>query len=108
MPSYLLQASYTPEALASLVKNPRNRAEVIHGLVEGLGGKVVGTWLAFGEYDVVVIADMPDSVSAAAMALAAGAGGSLRSTKTTALLSADEGVAALKQASSAAYTPVGA
>ena len=106
MASYLLQASYTPEALASLVKNPQNRSKVIHDLVEGLGGSVLGLWLAFGDYDVVVVADLPDSVSAAAMALAAAAGGSLRCTRTTALLSIEEGVAALKKAAAARYTPV--
>jgi uncharacterized protein with GYD domain len=107
MATYLLQASYTSEALASLVKNPQNRAQVVNNLVEGLGGKVLGLWLAFGDYDVVVVADLPDSVSAAAMALAAAAGGSLRCTKTTALLSVEDGVAALKKAAAARYTPVG-
>ncbi len=106
MPSYLLQASYTTEALASLVKNPQNRTEVIRKTVENLGGKLVGAWLSFGDQDVVLIVDFPDNVSAAAMALAAAAGGSLKSTKTTPLFTIEEGLAASKKAAASGYTPV--
>jgi uncharacterized protein with GYD domain len=106
MPSYLLQASYTSEALASLVKNPQNRTEVIRKTVENLGGKLIGSWLSFGDQDVVLIVDFPDNVSAAAMALAAAAGGSLKSTKTTPLFTIEEGLAASKKAAASGYTPV--
>ena len=106
MPSYLLQASYTTEALAALIKKPQNRTEVIRKSVKKLGGKLVGAWMSFGDQDVVLIIDMPDNISAAAMALAAGAGGSLRSTKTTPLFSFEEGLAAVEKAGGAGYTPV--
>lgn len=106
MPSYLGQASYTAEAMAALVKNPQNRMEVVRKSAESLGGKLAGGWLSFGEYDVVLIAEMPDNVSAAAIAMAAAAGGSLRAIKTTPLLNAEEGLAAVKKAASSGYTPV--
>jgi len=106
MPSYLLQASYTPEALAALIKTPQNRTDVIRKSVKRLGGKLVGSWISFGDQDVVLIIDMPDNVSAAAMALAAAAGGSLRFTKTTPLLSFEEGLAAAEKAAGSGYTPV--
>ncbi len=106
MPSYLLQASYTAEALAALVKNPQNRTEVIRKAVKSLGGKLIGSWLSFGDQDVVLIVDMPDNASAAAMAIAAAAGGSLRSTKTTPLFNADEGMEIAKKAAGSNYTPV--
>ena len=51
MPYYMLQAAYEPEAWKALVKNPQNRLDVIRPVVEKLGGKVEGGWLAFGEYD---------------------------------------------------------
>ncbi len=41
MPYYLLQAAYTPEAWANLVKNPQDRTEAIRPIIEGLGGKVI-------------------------------------------------------------------
>jgi uncharacterized protein with GYD domain len=106
MPSYLVQASYTSEAIAALVKNPQNRTEIVRKAVETLGGKLVGSWLSFGDYDVVFIAEIPDLVSAAGLALAATAGGSLKTIKTTPLLTAEEGLAALKKAAASGYTPV--
>jgi len=106
MASYLVQASYTSEAMASLIRNPQNRSEVVGKAVQNLGGKIVGTWLCFGDYDIILVLEMPDAVSAAAIALAAAAGGSLRSIKTTPLLTIEEGLAAAKKAASSGYSPV--
>jgi uncharacterized protein with GYD domain len=105
MASYLLQASYTPEAWATLVARPHDRTGVIKSVVKKLGGKVSGLWMAFGEHDIVLIVDLPDNTSAAALAMAAGAGGALRAFKTTPLLTASEGIEALKKAGECGYTP---
>lgn len=107
MPNYLVQASYTTEALAALVKKPQNRTDVVKKAVEKLGGKLTGLWLSFGEQDVVVIVEMPDNLSAASLALAIAAGGSLKNSKTTPLLTVEEGLAALKKAATSGYSPVG-
>ena len=106
MPSYLVQTSYTADALAALIKNPQNRTDVIRQAVEKLGGKLVGSWMSFGDQDVVLIIDMPDNISAAAMVLAACAGGSVKGTKTTPLFTLEEGIAAFKKAAGSGYTPV--
>jgi uncharacterized protein with GYD domain len=108
MSSYLIQVSYSTEALRSLIKNPENRSEVVRKSVEKLGGKLVGLWLSFGDYDVVVVAEMPDNVKAAALAMAVAAGGTAKSVKTTPLLSVEEGLAALKKAGNTGYKAVGA
>ena len=92
--------------MASLVKNPQNRMEVVRKSVESLGGKLLSGYLSFGDYDVVLIAELPDHVSAAAIAMAAAAGGSLKGIKTTPLLTAEEGIAAAKKAATSGYTPV--
>lgn len=107
MSSYLLQASYSVGALAAMIKKPQNRTEAIRKAIEKLGGSLGGLWLSFGDYDVVAILEMPDNVSAAAMALAIGAGGACTSVKTTPLLSVEEGMLALKKAGSSGYKPVG-
>ena len=107
MPTYLVQTSYTTEALAALMKKPQNRTDIIRKAVEKLGGKLVGTWLSFGEHDIVLIIDMPDNISAAAMVLAASAGGSVKGTKTTPLMTLEDGIAAMKKATTSGYTPVG-
>jgi len=103
MPFFLSQASYTPEALARLIAHPQDRFDAVRGPIEKLGGRILHSYFAFGEYDVVVITEMPDNVSAAAMALAFAAGGSLRDYKTTALMSNAE---AMRRAASCGYKPV--
>lgn len=107
MASFLLQCAYTPEAVSALVARPQNRANVIKRVVESLGGKLIGAWMSFGDYDVVVVADFANNVNAAALALAVTAGGSLKSVKTTPLLSLNDARAALRKASKAGYKPVG-
>ncbi len=105
MPHYLFQAAYTPEALATLVKKPQNRVEVVRAAIEKLGGKVLSGWFSFGEYDVVLIVELPDNVSAAAFAVAAAAGGALKANRTTPLLNAEETVEMLKRAGKTGYRP---
>jgi uncharacterized protein with GYD domain len=106
MPSYLIQASYTIEALQALMKKPQDRTAVVSKAVENLGGTLTGLWLSFGDQDIVALVELPNNVSAAALALAIAAGGALKSTKTTPLLTVAQGIQAMKKASSSGYTPV--
>jgi len=106
MASYLIQASYTVEALAALMKKPENRTEAIRKTVEKIGGKLTGLWLSFGDYDIVTIIEMPDNNTAAAFAMAIAAGGACRSVKTTPLFSAEDAIAAMKKASGSGYKAV--
>jgi uncharacterized protein with GYD domain len=107
MPAYLVQCSYTSEALKTLMATPQDRTAVVAKAAKGLGGKLIGNWLSFGDYDVTLIMEMPDNVSAAAMALAAAAGGSLKSVKTTPLMSIEDAQAAMKKAAASSYRPIG-
>ena len=102
---YLVQAAYTAEAAADMVKNPQNRREAVQKAVEKLGGSLEGFWFAFGDYDVVLICQMPDNVSASAFSMAALAGGALRAGKTTPLMTAEEGIEAMKKAGKSGYKP---
>ncbi len=105
MPHYLIQAAYTPEAWAAMVKNPQSRAEAVRPIIEGLGGKLLSIYLALGEYDVVGLAEYPDNVSAAAFSMAASAGGALKAVKTTPLMTTEEAVEAMRKAGQAGYRP---
>lgn len=105
MPYFLLQAAYTPEAWASMVKNPQNRLEAVQPVAERLGGSIEDAWNTFGEYDIVAILNMPDNVSAAAFSVAASAGGAVRAIKTTPLLTVEEGIEAMRKAGRAGYRP---
>src|ERR1700741_972429 len=97
MPVFLTQVSYTHQAWQSLIENPQNRLEVVRSAVEKLGGKVVNGWAAFGDYDVILVSEMPDQVAAASFAIAVAAGGACRNVKTTPRLSMAETVEALKR-----------
>ena len=106
MPYFLTQASYTSDAWNALMRNPHNRFEALQPVVEKLGGRIVNAFFAYGEYDVVLILEMPDEASAAAQAVATAGGGALRATKTTQLITAAQGVEILKKAASCGYKPV--
>jgi uncharacterized protein with GYD domain len=106
MPRYLQQISYTQEAWQALIKNPQNRIDAVRPAVEKLGGKIETAYFAFGDYDVIVIAELPDNVSAAALAVAFAGGGACRNVKTTPLLSAAEAVEAMKKAGQSGYKAV--
>lgn len=106
MALYMIQVAYTGTALSALIKHPQDRAEAVRKPIEKLGGKVIGFWLSFGDYDTLGIVEMPDNITAAAFALAVAAGGSVKAQKTTPLLSIDDGIAAIKKAGTAGYKPI--
>ena len=105
MPFFMVQASYSESATAAMIKNPQDRAAAVKPVVERMGGKLHGVWLSFGEYDVVVIAEMPDNVSAAALAMAIGASGGMSAYRTTPLLTMAESIEAMSKAGGVKYKP---
>lgn len=107
MPSYLIQFSYAPETLAAMIKKPADRRAVISRLAEEVGGKLVGYWLAFGEYDGVAVIDGGDNVGAAACSAVVASSGAFKAFKTTPLLNPEEAMAALKKAGGIKYKPPG-
>ena len=108
MPLYLTQVAYTQESWQALIKNPQDRIDAIRPAIKKLGGKVINGYFAFGDYDIVAITEMPDTVSAAAIAIAFAAGGACKAVKTTPLLSTAEGIDALKKAANSGYRPIAA
>ena len=107
MAHYLIEAAYTAEAWKSLLKKPEDRGKAIRPVIEKLGGSMVKSWFAFGDHDIVLLVEFPDNVSAASFAVAAMAGGGLRSVKTTPLLEIAEGNEAMKRAAKSGYRPPG-
>ncbi len=105
MPNYLVQAAYTPQALAAMVKSPQDRLEPTRQVVERLGGKMLSMYMSFGEYDIAGVGELPDNVSAAAFSLAISAGGAVRAVKTTPLMTMQESIEAFRKAGQAGYRP---
>jgi len=105
MPLYMYQAAYTPESWAAQLKNPQNRIETVgRQACEAVGGKLVGGWYCFGEYDAVFICDVPNNESMSAIALAVAAGGAIKAAKTTVLMTGMQGVEGMKKADAVAKT----
>ncbi len=103
MAFYMIQGAYTAEALATLAKNPQDRSAPVRELVQKLGGRLVGFYFCFGEYDVVALSELPDDSAATALALAAVSPGHLKAYKTTKLFTVEETMEAMRKAGSLAF-----
>jgi uncharacterized protein with GYD domain len=107
VPHYLLQAAYTPEAWAALTKNPTNRAELMKPVIEGLGGRIESAYFSFGEYDIALIIELPDNVSAAAFSIGGASKGHIKALKTTPLLTIEESLQAMAKGGTLDIVPPG-
>lgn len=90
MPKFLIQASYTPDGTKGLLsEGASGRRAAVEQVVAGLGGRVEAMYFAFGADDLVMIVELPDSVSMAAASLTVKASGALQ-TRATPLLTLGE------------------
>ncbi|HET9602095.1 MAG TPA: GYD domain-containing protein [Acidimicrobiales bacterium] len=96
MGHYMFRASYTVVGLKGVLKEgASSRAAMIKELTEKAGGRFEAIYWAFGDDDVIVIAELPDNTTAAAFATAVSASGAVTAA-TTVLITADEMDAAAK------------
>ena len=106
MPKFLIEASYTQEGVKGVQSAGGSaRREAVAHVAESVGGRMESFYFSFGDRDAVVIVDLPDNESAAAVALTVNASGAA-ATKTTVLLTPEEVDAAAKR--SVDYRPPGA
>lgn len=98
MPKYLVMASYSVEGAKGLIKEGgSSRKQTLSSTLEKLGGRLESFYFAMGEWDVYTICDIPDAVTASAVALAVNASGGAR-VRTVPLLSPEEVDQAAKKA----------
>ena len=90
MPIYITQGRYTREAIKGMIVRPEDRADAVSRLLAKAGGRLLGYFVAFGEYAFMVISELPNDVQAAAVFLAAGSSGGITDLKTTVALTAIE------------------
>jgi len=107
VPFYLVQFSYTEQAVAHLVHHPQNRIEAVRPAFGEAGVTIRDSWLAFGDYDVILVIEAPGNAQAAAIAMAVTAGGAVRNYKTTPLMTWEEGIEAMRVAGGSEYRPPG-
>lgn len=105
MSKYLAQVNYSVEGARGIVKEGASaRRAAVEKLIKPLGGSVDSFYFAFGDSDAVLILDMPDNVSVAAVAMAVNQSGAA-TVRTTVLLTLEEVDAATKRVP--AYRPPG-
>jgi uncharacterized protein with GYD domain len=97
MAKYLIAGSYTVEGAKGLLKDGgTKRRAAIDAMIKGLGGRLETFYFAFGDTDVYAIVDVPDQVTASALALTVGASGAA-GVKTTVLVTPEEVDQAVKK-----------
>jgi len=97
MALYMYQASYTAKTMAAQLRDPKDPVEAIRPVLEDLGAEVLVAAFPFGEYDLLVVYEAADDVTAASVAMAVAAAGEVKSAKTTRLLSGQEWLESLRK-----------
>ena len=108
MPIFITQARLSREYVRGGVAKPEDRQAVLSRLCEQAGGRLVSLYFTLGQYDILVISDMPDAQSAASIVLAAAAGGGIVDAVTTQAFTSAQGKDLFERAGKIAYKPMGA
>jgi uncharacterized protein with GYD domain len=105
MVKFLITGSYTADGAKALAKEGGSqRKAAVEKMLSGLGGKLEAFYFAFGDSDIYVIVDVPDTTSGAALTLAVNASGMVKISSVM-LMTPEEIDAACKKTVS--YRPPG-
>lgn len=88
MPTYISFIQYTQQGLQKIKDSP-SRLDAAKKAYEQAGGKLKDFYLVMGEYDIVVVADLPNDDAVAKLALMLGGQGNIR-TRTSRAFSEGE------------------
>lgn len=77
MPTYVTLAKWTDEGIRNVKDSPKRR-QAFEDRIATMGGKVKDAYLVMGEYDLVVVTELPDDETAAKMALGTAMQGNVR------------------------------
>ena len=107
MPRFITFFSYTGESAKAMIERPSDRSAATKALVESLGGTQEAFYWMHGQHDGFLITNLPDGVTAAAIATAVGATGAIGGLETHQIFDHAEQAAIVKQADTArrAYKP---
>jgi len=87
MPIYITQGRYSRDAIKGMIARPEDRADAVSRLLAKAGGRLIGYYLTFGDYDFLTVAEAPSEIQMAAALLAAAGGGGVSDLRTTLALS---------------------
>jgi len=77
MATFVSLVNWTDQGIRSFKDTPK-RADAFAQLVKKHGGSVKGIWWTLGEYDIVVVTEVPDDETYTALALQLGSLGNVR------------------------------
>ena len=100
MPLFLTETKFSEDSLKALTHRPSNRREEAAKVIEAYGGTMHDFYWVFGEADAIFIFEAPDTTAAMSMLLTLSTSGAVISHKTTALLSNEDAMEAMKMAGS--------
>ena len=100
MPRYLNLFAYTPEAIASLYNEPRDRSAVVREWTEARGGKLLAFYHMGGgqEYHGFTISEEPDEETAMGAGWGVEAAGYLKTFRSFQIYTPEETMEALRKA----------
>jgi uncharacterized protein with GYD domain len=110
MPTFITQGRFTREYVKGGLAKPEDRQAAVSQLCERAGGKLISLHFTLGQYDFLLLSEMPDAKAAAALALVAAGGGGIEGTVTTQAFTTAEAKDLFTTASkfAASYKPMGA
>ncbi len=77
------QGRFTPGYIKGGLARPEDRQAAIGRLCEQAGGKLLSLYFMLGQYDFIVISEMPDAQAASVLSLVAAGGGGIEGAVTT-------------------------
>ncbi len=107
MPRFVTFFSYTSEALAAMIDQPRDRSAAVKALVESLGGTMEAFYWMQGSHDGFLISEVPDSVAGTALVAAVASTGAVTDLESHEIFDAKQQSDVLRKAKLAlsAYRP---
>jgi len=101
MAFYLARAKVSQDFMQALVERPEDRMMTTTKLLQGIGGRLHYYFFCFGDYDIVLIYELPDNQSAASLSMVLTSSGTVTEVETTPLLTMEEAIGAMGKAAEA-------
>ena len=98
MPIYITQGRYTREAIKGMIVKPEDRADAVSRAMAKAGGRLIGYYVTFGDYDFLSICEAPDDIQMMATLLAAASGGGVTDLRTSLAMTSTEATGAFAAA----------
>jgi|SRR5215467_6698325 len=107
MAKYLVLFNLSGETVKRFIAQPSDRAAVVKGLAEAVGGSLESYYWMFGQYDGLAILELPDSKTAAALSLVVTSSGSFTKFETHELIESGDLAQIAERARAVSYQPPG-